>query len=151
MVSRRGVEFHQDNARTQTSVVTRQNLWELGWEVLMRPPYSPDLAPRDYHLFLAFQNFLSGIKRRLNEHVSKMSKNGLKQISQEITVFNGAFCDLITQINWADIENCIDFLSKEMPDTKIVDNGLFDEIGRLNVHLNYNKLKQLEHQHAEID
>ncbi|GFX37579.1 hypothetical protein TNCV_3201031 [Trichonephila clavipes] len=38
-----------------------------------------------------------------------------------------------------------------MTDIKIVDNGLFDEIGRLNVHLNYNKLKQLEHQHAEID
>ncbi|GFX44149.1 uncharacterized protein TNCV_4119451 [Trichonephila clavipes] len=38
-----------------------------------------------------------------------------------------------------------------MPEIKIVDNGLFDEIGRLNVHLNYNKLKQLEYQHAEID
>ncbi|GFT67147.1 uncharacterized protein TNCV_783021 [Trichonephila clavipes] len=38
-----------------------------------------------------------------------------------------------------------------MPDNKIVDNGLFDGIGRLNVHLNYNKLKQMEHQHAVID
>ncbi|GFT76289.1 dimer_Tnp_hAT domain-containing protein [Trichonephila clavipes] len=38
-----------------------------------------------------------------------------------------------------------------MPDFKIVDNGLFEEIGRLNVYLNYNKLKQLENQHAEID
>ncbi|GFX04404.1 uncharacterized protein TNCV_3975501 [Trichonephila clavipes] len=56
-----------------------------------------------------------------------------------------------SQVNWADIENCVDFLSKEMPDIKIVDNGLFEEIGRLNVDLNYNKLKQLEHQHAEID
>ncbi|GFU98018.1 hypothetical protein TNCV_232951 [Trichonephila clavipes] len=62
------------------------------------------------------------------------------------------WCFLISsQVNWAAIENCVDFLSKEMPDIKIVDNGLFDEIGRLNVHLNYNKLKQLEHQHAEID
>ncbi|GFW41840.1 histone-lysine N-methyltransferase SETMAR [Trichonephila clavipes] len=43
--NRRGVVFHQDNARTHTSVVTRHNLWELGWEVLMHPPYSPDLAP----------------------------------------------------------------------------------------------------------
>ncbi|GFV71290.1 mariner Mos1 transposase [Trichonephila clavipes] len=47
----RGVMFHQDNARPHTSVVTRQKLWELGWEVLMHPPYSPDLAPSDYHLF----------------------------------------------------------------------------------------------------
>ncbi|GFV84034.1 transposase [Trichonephila clavipes] len=25
----------------------------------MQPPYSPDLSPSDYHLFLALQNFLS--------------------------------------------------------------------------------------------
>ncbi|GFV27191.1 histone-lysine N-methyltransferase SETMAR [Trichonephila clavipes] len=59
LVSRRGVVFHQDNAR---HVVTRQNLWELGWEVLMHPPYSSDLAPSDYPLFLALQNFLSDKK-----------------------------------------------------------------------------------------
>ncbi|GFW17149.1 transposase [Trichonephila clavipes] len=28
----------------------------------MHPPYSPDLTPSDYHLFLALQNFLSGKK-----------------------------------------------------------------------------------------
>ncbi|GFW47755.1 mariner Mos1 transposase [Trichonephila clavipes] len=59
---RRGGEFHQDNARPHSSRLTRQNLWELGWEVLMHPPYSPYLAPSDYHLFLALQNFLNGKK-----------------------------------------------------------------------------------------
>ncbi|GFS76233.1 histone-lysine N-methyltransferase SETMAR [Trichonephila clavipes] len=61
MANRRGAVFYQDRwcARPHTSVVTRQNLWEIGWEVLMHPPYSPDLAPSDYHLFLALQNFLS--------------------------------------------------------------------------------------------
>ncbi|GFV55716.1 uncharacterized protein TNCV_755161 [Trichonephila clavipes] len=38
-----------------------------------------------------------------------------------------------------------------MPGIKIVDNGLFEETGRLNVYLNGNKLKQLENQHVEID
>ncbi|GFV91139.1 mariner Mos1 transposase [Trichonephila clavipes] len=42
--NRRDVVFHQDNARPHTSVVTRQELWDLGWEVLMHPPNSPDLA-----------------------------------------------------------------------------------------------------------
>ncbi|GFU80392.1 transposase [Trichonephila clavipes] len=28
----------------------------------MHPPYSPDLAPNDYHLFLSLQNFLSDKK-----------------------------------------------------------------------------------------
>ncbi|GFX77197.1 histone-lysine N-methyltransferase SETMAR [Trichonephila clavipes] len=54
--------FQQDNARPHRSVVTRQKLWELGWEVLMHPPYSPDLAPSDCHLFMAFQNFLNDKK-----------------------------------------------------------------------------------------
>ncbi|GFU37677.1 histone-lysine N-methyltransferase SETMAR [Trichonephila clavipes] len=62
LANRRGAVFHQDNASPHTSVVTRQNLWELGLEVLMHPPCSPDLAPSDYHLFLAFQNFLSDKK-----------------------------------------------------------------------------------------
>ncbi|GFU34347.1 mariner Mos1 transposase [Trichonephila clavipes] len=58
----KGVVFHQDNARQHSSVVTRQKLWELGWEVLMHPPYCPDLAPSDYDLFLTLQNFLSDKK-----------------------------------------------------------------------------------------
>ncbi|GFX83512.1 histone-lysine N-methyltransferase SETMAR [Trichonephila clavipes] len=60
--NRRGVVFHQDNAMPHTSVVTHQKLSELGWEVLIHAPYSPDLAPRDYHFLLALQNFLSGNK-----------------------------------------------------------------------------------------
>ncbi|GFU49408.1 histone-lysine N-methyltransferase SETMAR [Trichonephila clavipes] len=62
LANRRGVVFHQDNSRPHTSVVTRQKLWELGSEVLMHPPYSPNLAPNDYHLVLALQNFLSDKK-----------------------------------------------------------------------------------------
>ncbi|GFU02872.1 mariner Mos1 transposase [Trichonephila clavipes] len=62
LANRRGVVFHQDNAMLHTSVVTRQKLWELGWEVLMHLSYNLDLAPSDYHLFLALQNFLSDKK-----------------------------------------------------------------------------------------
>ncbi|GFY20231.1 transposase [Trichonephila clavipes] len=39
-----------------------QKLWELNWKVSMHPPYSPDLVPDDYYLFLALQNFLSDKK-----------------------------------------------------------------------------------------
>ncbi|GFX47992.1 uncharacterized protein TNCV_4113271 [Trichonephila clavipes] len=55
------------------------------------------------------------------------------------------------QIKWPNIENCVEFLSKEMPDIKIDDNGLFEEERRLNAYLNSDKLEQLENQHAEID
>ena len=60
LVNRRVIVFHQDNARPHTSLMTRQKLRELGWEVLMHPPYSPDLAPSDYHLFLSMANALGG-------------------------------------------------------------------------------------------
>ncbi|GFX21256.1 mariner Mos1 transposase [Trichonephila clavipes] len=59
---RRYVVFHQDNAPPHTSVVTCQKLWELDGEVLMYPPYSPDLTPNEYHHFLALQNFQSDKK-----------------------------------------------------------------------------------------
>ncbi|GFV96878.1 uncharacterized protein TNCV_4350911 [Trichonephila clavipes] len=54
-----------------------------------------------------------------------------------------------SQVKWADIENYVKFLSKEMPNIKIDDNCLFEVERRLNVHLNPNKLEQLEYQHAE--
>ncbi|GFT11181.1 histone-lysine N-methyltransferase SETMAR [Trichonephila clavipes] len=59
LANRRGAVFSEESAALLTSVVTRQKLWELGSEVLMHSPYIPDLAPNDYHLFLALQNFLS--------------------------------------------------------------------------------------------
>ena len=60
LVNRKGVVFHHDKARLHTSLMTRQELTELGWEVLMHPPYSPDLAPSDYHLFRSLQIFPDG-------------------------------------------------------------------------------------------
>ncbi|GFX55885.1 histone-lysine N-methyltransferase SETMAR [Trichonephila clavipes] len=51
-----------DNAGTHTSVVTRQKLWNLAWDVLMRPQYSLDLTPSNYHLLFALKNYLSNKK-----------------------------------------------------------------------------------------
>lgn len=62
LINRKGVIFHHDNARPHISLVTRQKLREFGWEVLMHPPYSPDLAPSDYHLFRSLQNSLNSVK-----------------------------------------------------------------------------------------
>uniref|UniRef100_T1HIE4 Dimer_Tnp_hAT domain-containing protein n=1 Tax=Rhodnius prolixus TaxID=13249 RepID=T1HIE4_RHOPR len=38
-----------------------------------------------------------------------------------------------------------------MPDIKIDDNCLFEEIRRLNIYLNSDKLEQWENRHVEID
>ncbi|KAJ0173665.1 hypothetical protein K1T71_010814 [Dendrolimus kikuchii] len=62
LINRRGVVFHHDNARPHTSLATQQKLREFGWEVLMHPPYSPDLAPSDFHLFSSLQNSLGSVR-----------------------------------------------------------------------------------------
>ena len=68
-LTRKGVIFHQDNARPHTSLVTRKKLLELGWEVMPHPPYSPGLAPSDYHLFRSLQNYFNGKTFDSNEAV----------------------------------------------------------------------------------
>ena len=62
LINRKGVVFHQDNTQPHKSSMTRQKLRELGREVLMHPPYNPDITPSDYHLFRIPQNSLHGIK-----------------------------------------------------------------------------------------
>jgi [histone H3]-lysine36 N-dimethyltransferase SETMAR len=69
LINRKDVVFHQDNARPHTSLVTRQKLLQLGWDILPHPPYSPDLAPSDYYLFRSLQNFLDGKTFTSNEEV----------------------------------------------------------------------------------
>ncbi|GFX66991.1 histone-lysine N-methyltransferase SETMAR [Trichonephila clavipes] len=69
--NRRCVVCYQYNARPHTSVVTRQKPWNLDWEILMHPPYSLDLVPSDYHLFLALQNYLRDMKLGSKEKIVK--------------------------------------------------------------------------------
>ena len=66
-INRKGIVFHQYSARPHTILMTQQKLRYLFWEVLMYPPYSPDLALSDYHLFRSMQNSLNGVKLDFRE------------------------------------------------------------------------------------
>lgn len=57
---RRGVLVQQDNAPVHTSQIAMHAVKECGFEVLPHPPYSPDLAPSDYHLFPKLKKHLRG-------------------------------------------------------------------------------------------
>ena len=45
------VILQHDNARPHVARPVKTYLETLTWEVLPHPPYSPDIAPYDYHLF----------------------------------------------------------------------------------------------------
>ena len=47
-----------DNARPHVAKSTRQKLLSLEWIIIPHPPYSPDLAPTDYHLYRSLYNYL---------------------------------------------------------------------------------------------
>ena len=83
LVNRKRIIFHQDNARPHVSLMTRQKLLQLGWEILIQPPYSPDIAPSYFHLFQSLQNSLNGknfnsledCKRHLEQFLAQKDKN----------------------------------------------------------------------------
>lgn len=48
-----------DNARPHNAQVVKQYLKEQNWEILSHPPYSPDIAPSDFHLFRSMAHELN--------------------------------------------------------------------------------------------
>ena len=106
LATRKGVIFHQNKARPHTPLVIGKKLLEVGWEVMLHPPYSLDLAPSDYHLFRSLQNHLNGKTFDSNEAVTNeliqffASKNqtfyesGIRQLTeiwQKVIEQNGQY------------------------------------------------------------
>lgn len=75
VVNRKGVILQHDNARPHCARRTLDKINGLGWEVLPHPPYSPDIAPSDFHLFRSLQHFLCGKKFENLEDI----QNGLSK------------------------------------------------------------------------
>lgn len=87
-----GVLLLQDNAPAHTSHVAQAAVFDLGYEQLPHPPYSPDLSPSDYFLFPRVKQELRG------RHFTSRSSLGsaIFQCAQHLTdvVFKEAFLDL---------------------------------------------------------
>lgn len=83
--------FH-DNARPHTARQTQDLLESFRWDVFGHPPYSPDLAPSDFHLFPELKRHLGGkrfenedeLKREVEQWLTEMAAEwydaGLKKL-----------------------------------------------------------------------
>ena len=80
LANKNNVIFHHDNARPHVVAksVTKK-LSEFNWEILSHPPYSPNIAPSDYHLFRVSQHFLVG---QIFENIDIL-KNSLENYFKE--------------------------------------------------------------------
>jgi transposase len=81
-----------DNACSHKAACTRALLHHFNWELFDRPPYSPDLAPRNYHLFTYTKNWLGsqcfknnvalmeGVKMWLNSQAADFLDTGIQKL-----------------------------------------------------------------------
>jgi histone-lysine N-methyltransferase SETMAR len=77
------IYFLHDNARPHIAKSTREKLLKLGWVTIPHPPYSPDLAPTDYHLFHSLANHLREKKFNEEDHLKTDIDNFFNQKSQD--------------------------------------------------------------------
>jgi len=104
----RGVCLLHEHARPHSAHVTTALLEKFKWDVLDYPPYSPDIAPSDFHLFL-----------RLKKHLAGKKFDDDDEAQEVMTCFKGQaadFCnsgiqELVPRINNC-VENAGDYVEK---------------------------------------
>ena len=74
-----GILLLQKNAPVHSSQVVMIAATECGFEILPHPPYSPDMAPSDFHLFPKLQLHLRGAQYGSNESVLEAENEYLEE------------------------------------------------------------------------
>jgi histone-lysine N-methyltransferase SETMAR len=73
----RGIMMLHDNVRPHTAAAMQDLIATFGWEQFDHPPYSPDLAPSDFHMFLHLKTFLGGRRFHSDNKVKEAITHGL--------------------------------------------------------------------------
>jgi histone-lysine N-methyltransferase SETMAR len=71
--------IQHDNARPHTNLRTQKAIARFGWNVLPHPPYSPDLAPSDFHLSGPLNDALRGTRFEDDEIVIRAVRTWLHE------------------------------------------------------------------------
>ena len=80
-----GVLLQHNNARPNTACSTVATIQDLSFECLPHPPYSPDLAPNDFHVFGPLKEAMGGKSFRSNEEVQQAMHEWLRSQPKEFS------------------------------------------------------------------
>jgi histone-lysine N-methyltransferase SETMAR len=80
----KSVQFHHDNARLHTARAPQERIKKLQCELLEHPPYSPDMAPGDFHMFGPLRNHLGGKCFADDEEVEMEVQKWLRQQAKDL-------------------------------------------------------------------
>ena len=80
------VLLQHDNARPHTSLKTSEVISSFGWTTISHPPYLPDLAPSDFHLFGPLEESLRARHFSSDEKVKIAVRKWLK--TQPVEFYN---------------------------------------------------------------
>jgi histone-lysine N-methyltransferase SETMAR len=86
---RNGKHLQHDNTRPHTSAATSDAIQHLEFSVLPHPPYSPDLAPSDFHLFPKLKEHLKGQHFSCDEEVKSSVRKWFQKYNTKF--LNGGF------------------------------------------------------------
>ena len=100
-MSSRGVCLLHANAWPHSTHVTTVPLEKFKWYILIRPPYSPDLVPSNFHLFLHLKKYLAGKKFDDNDEVQEEVMTWFKGLAAD-------FCDMGIQNLVPRLTKCLD-------------------------------------------
>ena len=81
--------FHQDNAPVHNSILVTKYLTKMGIKTVPYPPYSPDLAPCDFWIFLQLKEKLRDCRFETIEEMKEAVMKVIDTLTQED--FHGAF------------------------------------------------------------
>lgn len=76
----KGILFLRDNASPHTANATLAKLKDLDFTLLDHAPYSPDLAPSDYHLFTKLKTHLKGNRFESTDDVKRATEEFLEDL-----------------------------------------------------------------------
>jgi transposase len=88
-----GVVMLHDNACPHTAAAAHDLIANFGWEQFGHPPYSPDLAPSDFHVFLHLKTFLGGCQFHDDNKVKEAISTWLA--SQSASFYNADIQKLV--------------------------------------------------------